>query len=227
MTETSPALTSRAVESSTASPWSMGRYKTVDDPHAGTAAGEGTALCSVNNNGVAAGALVDAHGDHHGFLDRSGHLSALINDPLAANGSGLGTESFGINDSGEVGGPVLRRRRRAPRVHPDPGTLHHDRRPQWFDRQLGPGPVRHRRARRLLHRRKQRGARLRLHPRRGLTADVNPLTSLVSTGAPGSYHARQPHAPLRQESPGTFLGLVHDLQYGYGRRPIQGSANGR
>ncbi|MGA8635379.1 MAG: hypothetical protein WB805_11035, partial [Candidatus Dormiibacterota bacterium] len=29
---------------------------------------------------------------------------ALINDPLAANGSGLGTESFGINDSGEVGG---------------------------------------------------------------------------------------------------------------------------
>ena len=81
-----------------------GRYRTVDDPHAGTAAGQGIALCSINNHGVAVAALIDAHGDHHGVLDRNGRLSALIDDPSAANGSGLGTETFGINDTGEVAG---------------------------------------------------------------------------------------------------------------------------
>jgi hypothetical protein len=44
-----------------------GVFTTVNDPHAGTAPGQGTVASSINNRGTIVGFYFDSHGTTHGF----------------------------------------------------------------------------------------------------------------------------------------------------------------
>src|SRR6516225_9568299 len=45
-------------------------FTTVNDPHAGTASGQGTSVNGLNNFGVLDGTYIDGNGVNHGFIDR-------------------------------------------------------------------------------------------------------------------------------------------------------------
>ena len=44
-----------------------GVFTTVNDPHAGTAPGQGTVVNGLNNRGIIVGLYIDSHGTMHGF----------------------------------------------------------------------------------------------------------------------------------------------------------------
>ena len=44
-----------------------GVFTTVNDPHAGTASGQGTVAFAINNRGIIVGIYADSHGTTHGF----------------------------------------------------------------------------------------------------------------------------------------------------------------
>ena len=48
-----------------------GVFTTVNDPHAGTAPGQGTTVNGLNNRGVLDGTYIDGTGVNHGFIDLS------------------------------------------------------------------------------------------------------------------------------------------------------------
>jgi uncharacterized membrane protein len=77
---------------------SGGQYTTLDDPHAGTGAGQGTFPEGITASGVIVGQYIDANGVH-GFELRKGQYTAL-DDPAGVQGSGAN----GTNDSGQVAG---------------------------------------------------------------------------------------------------------------------------
>src|SRR5215467_2387514 len=80
-----------------------GVFTTVNDPHAGTAPGPGTAVHAINDHGVLGGFYVDAHGVSHGFIDRRG-VFTTVNDPHAGTAKFQGTILAGINNSGMIDG---------------------------------------------------------------------------------------------------------------------------
>src|SRR6516225_3892490 len=49
-----------------------GVFTAVNDPHAGTASGQGTTVNAINDFGVLGGTYTDATGVSHGFIDRRG-----------------------------------------------------------------------------------------------------------------------------------------------------------
>ena len=80
-----------------------GVFTTVNDPHAGTAAGQGTTVIAINEVGVLGGVYIDANGTQHGFIDRHGAFTTL-NDPLAGTAPGQGTVAFALNNRGIIVG---------------------------------------------------------------------------------------------------------------------------
>ena len=78
---------------------SHGQYTTLDDPNAGTAAGQGTYAVGINDRGQIVGNYVDAGGVFHGFLLSHGQYTTL-DEP---NGVAF-TQAFGINDAGQIVG---------------------------------------------------------------------------------------------------------------------------
>ena len=44
-----------------------GVFTTLNDPHAGTAPGQGTVAFALNNRGIIVGIYTDSHGTTHGF----------------------------------------------------------------------------------------------------------------------------------------------------------------
>jgi probable HAF family extracellular repeat protein len=84
-----------------------GTYTTINDPSAGVhPGGFSTYAHSINNLGQIVGYYVDSNGGVHGFLYSGGTNGtyATLNDPSAYSGSGNGTVTFGINNSGQIVG---------------------------------------------------------------------------------------------------------------------------
>jgi probable HAF family extracellular repeat protein len=87
---------------------SHGQYTTLDDPNAGTMAGQGpfaqgTFPQGFNNSGQIVGFYIDASFHGHGYLLSHGQYTTL-DDPNAANGAFQGTIASGINDHGQIVG---------------------------------------------------------------------------------------------------------------------------
>ena len=80
-----------------------GVFTTVNDPHAGTAAGQGTVPVGITNSGVIAGSYIDAGNVSHGFIDRGG-VFTTVDHPHAGTAAGQGTFLGSINDLGAVSG---------------------------------------------------------------------------------------------------------------------------
>ena len=88
-----------------------GTYTTINDPSAGVhPGGFSTYAHSINNLGQIVGYYVDSNGGVHGFLYSGGTNGtyATLNDPSAYSGSGNGTVTFGINNSGQIVGDSSR-----------------------------------------------------------------------------------------------------------------------
>ncbi len=66
----------------------------INDPNAGTGAGQGTTAAAINNKGEIAGFYVDAAGVFHGFVDNGGMFTTI--DPTGS----MSTSLLGINDNG-------------------------------------------------------------------------------------------------------------------------------
>ena len=66
----------------------------INDPNAGTAAGQGTTATAINNTGEIAGFYVDAAGVTHGFVDVGGMFTTI--DPTGSTSTML----LGLNDNG-------------------------------------------------------------------------------------------------------------------------------
>jgi hypothetical protein len=82
---------------------SGGQYTTIDDPNAGTAAGQGTFAGGINATGAIVGAYTDANFVQHGFLLSRGKFTT-IEEPNAGTGAGQGTVAGVINNSGDIVG---------------------------------------------------------------------------------------------------------------------------
>src|SRR5262249_7554517 len=80
-----------------------GVFTTVNDPHAGTASGQGTTVHAINDHGVLGGGYTDAHGVSHGLIDRRG-VFTTVNDPHAGTAPGQGTLVNGLNNRGVLDG---------------------------------------------------------------------------------------------------------------------------
>jgi len=85
-----------------------GIYVPINDPHAGTGAGQGTEALGINDDGQIVGYYVDSSGVDHGFLYTisTGHFQT-INDLNAGNSAGQGTVASGINDHGTIVGTYI------------------------------------------------------------------------------------------------------------------------
>jgi hypothetical protein len=83
-----------------------GQYTTLDDPNAGTAAGQGTVAYGLNDRGQIVGYYVDAGSVFHGFLLSHGQYTTL-DDPKAAAGAFQGTDAVGISASGKIVGTYI------------------------------------------------------------------------------------------------------------------------
>jgi hypothetical protein len=66
----------------------------INDPNAGTAAGQGTTTAAINNGGELAGFYIDAAGITHGFTDVNGSFTTI--DPTGSTF----TQLLGLNDNG-------------------------------------------------------------------------------------------------------------------------------
>ena len=86
-----------------------GHLAAVNDPHAGTAALEGTFAQYMNNHGVLVGYYIDAHGVQHGFIGRGVRLKT-INHGHAGTKKGQGTLLASVNDHGVLTGQYFTRR---------------------------------------------------------------------------------------------------------------------
>src|SRR5262245_57977843 len=86
--------------------FSHGQYTTIDDPNAGTAAGQGTLVASINASGVIGGEYIDANFVQHGYLLRHGQFTT-IDDPDAATGSDQRTTTLALRAAGENAGTSL------------------------------------------------------------------------------------------------------------------------
>ena len=76
-----------------------GRFTAVNDPHAGTASGQGTSVGSINDAGVVVGNYFDASGVVHGFTERRGVFTP-VEDPAGPGGTNAG----GISNRGVIVG---------------------------------------------------------------------------------------------------------------------------
>jgi hypothetical protein len=85
---------------------SGGQYTTIDDPNAGTSAGQGTFAAGINASGDIGGAYTDANFVQHGFL-LSGGQYTTIDEPDAGTGAGQGTLSVISNASGTIVGAYM------------------------------------------------------------------------------------------------------------------------
>lgn len=83
-----------------------GAFSSIDDPSAGTGAGQGTFPDSISNHGVIAGTYIDAGGVSHGFADDRGRFET-IDEPEAPTTPGAGTSVFSINDEAVVVGDYV------------------------------------------------------------------------------------------------------------------------
>ncbi len=91
-----------------------GSYTTLDDPSAGTAAGQGTEAFGINSAGEVVGDYIDAAGVEHGFLysitivgTTPTPIYATLDDPSAGTGVDHVTNAIAINNLGEVLGDYL------------------------------------------------------------------------------------------------------------------------
>jgi hypothetical protein len=82
---------------------SGGQYTTIDEPNAGTGAGQGTLVTGINASGSIVGAYLDANSVVHGFLLSGGRFTTL-DDPNAGTGTFQGTVAGMINASGTIVG---------------------------------------------------------------------------------------------------------------------------
>jgi hypothetical protein len=82
------------------------RYTTIDDPNAGTGAGQGTAALGINASGTITGAYFDANFSFHGFV-LSGGRYTTIDDPNAGTGAFQGTQAGVSNASGTILGVYI------------------------------------------------------------------------------------------------------------------------
>jgi hypothetical protein len=82
---------------------SGGQYTTLDDPNAGTGAGQGTVAAGINAFGNITGAYLDANSVLHGYLLSGGQYTTL-DDPNAGTGALQGTEAATSNASGSIVG---------------------------------------------------------------------------------------------------------------------------
>src|SRR5262249_53253906 len=71
---------------------SGGQYTTIDDPSAGTGAGQGTDAGGINASGRIVGTYTDANNVNHGFLLSGGQYTTL-DDPNAGTGAFQGTSA--------------------------------------------------------------------------------------------------------------------------------------
>ena len=80
----------------------------INDPHAGTASGQGTWPWSLNSAMDVVGWYFDSNGVWHGFLrDYKTGKFTTIDDPHAGTASGQGTACDHINDNGEIVGSYI------------------------------------------------------------------------------------------------------------------------
>ena len=86
--------------------YNNGTYTALDDPSAGTGAGQGTQATGINNGGQIIGGYVDANGNDHGFIYSNGAYTTL-DDPLAGSGPNQGTFVSAINNAGQVVGNYI------------------------------------------------------------------------------------------------------------------------
>lgn len=86
-----------------------GRFETFDAPKAGTAAGQGTFVTTIDGltPESAVGWTVDTNGVLHGYLRSSEGRFTTFDAPGAGTGSGQGTEVSGVNGEGTVLGITL------------------------------------------------------------------------------------------------------------------------
>ena len=78
-------------------------FNTRDDINAGTAAGQGTLLTSINNIGQIVGYYIDSSGVYHGISNVSGSF-VTSDDPHAGTAAGEGTTPTSINSAGQIVG---------------------------------------------------------------------------------------------------------------------------
>ena len=78
-------------------------FNTMDDINAGTVAGEGTTLTSINNAGQIVGYYYDSTGVVHGISNVSGSF-VTSDDPHAGTAAGEGTFPTSINNAGQIVG---------------------------------------------------------------------------------------------------------------------------
>lgn len=73
----------------------------INDPNAGSGAGQGTTTAAINNKGELAGSYVDSAGVSHGFTYNAGTFSTI--DPTGSTSTML----FGLNDNGFAVGAYI------------------------------------------------------------------------------------------------------------------------
>jgi hypothetical protein len=73
----------------------------INDPNAGTGAGQGTTAAAINNAGEIAGFYVDAAGTTHGFIDNGGTFTT-VDEPGATF-----TQLLGLNGNGQAVGDFI------------------------------------------------------------------------------------------------------------------------
>jgi hypothetical protein len=78
-------------------------FNTVDNTNAGTAAGHGTILTSINNAGQIVGYYIDSNGVDHGISNISGSY-VTSDDQHAGTAAGEGTIPTSINSAGQIVG---------------------------------------------------------------------------------------------------------------------------
>jgi probable HAF family extracellular repeat protein len=77
-------------------------FTTLDDP----SATGGTTAYGINDSGLIVGTYRTGGGAHHGFLyfPNNGGTYVTLDHPLAVNGTAVGTDVYGINNSGQLVG---------------------------------------------------------------------------------------------------------------------------
>ncbi len=79
-----------------------GKFRTFNDPDAGTKSGQGTQGSGINDSGTIVGGFSDARGLERGFVDVAGKFTTL-NGPTIGGGTSYAYANF-INDAGTVSG---------------------------------------------------------------------------------------------------------------------------
>ena len=83
-----------------------GQPVAINDPNAGSSAGQGTLPSGINDAGTIVGSYIDSNGIEHGFIDYGGNFTTL-DVPASLGGAATNavvTEVSGINNAGEVVG---------------------------------------------------------------------------------------------------------------------------